>query len=225
MQVLAPAQHVAASKAMMSAQKPMDTNWNKGSEKSRCERGCRGSSLCLDVFPNRLDVVTRDHHQTILIGAEQVVALHPNATDDDRQVKGLDPHPFGAMPGLAASGQQGQLGLITGVLAACAIDHHADHAPGQSTLADLAVPHATVQPLAVVNGNHVALGDVVNIVTDATRRRALIGCAAGQELHRESPTTKGGERPRGLGVNTRALAMNAQRIQRVADHRCGQLGK
>ena len=85
MQVLAPAQQVAASKAMMSAQKPMNMVWQKsGLEKSQFNLMRRRSSLGLNVLPNRLDVVTRDDHQTVLIGDEQIVALHPNATDDDR---------------------------------------------------------------------------------------------------------------------------------------------
>lgn len=97
----------------------------------------------LDVLPNRLNVVTRHDHQTIVIGDEQIVTLDPNAADDDRQVEGLDTHPFGAVPGLAASGQQGQLGLGAGVLAACAIDHHPGHPPGQCPRAHLVVPHTT----------------------------------------------------------------------------------
>jgi hypothetical protein len=64
----------------------MNKVWQKsGLEKSQFNLMRRRSSLGLNVLPNRLDVVARDDHQTILIGDEQVVALHPNATDDDRE--------------------------------------------------------------------------------------------------------------------------------------------
>jgi len=69
MQVLAPAQQVAASKAMMSAQKPMDADGKWAEKKPVQPVRCR-SSLGLDVLPNRLDVVTRDDHQTVVISDE-----------------------------------------------------------------------------------------------------------------------------------------------------------